>query len=71
MAVHEASLIDTKLDDHKPDTGNVGTMEAQGSISAGSGCDNQNPSNRVVPASSYDMTNVSPTACSLVFNTGM
>lgn len=66
----EAWNVDTKLDDGKPDSGAVLTFESQGSASAGSGCGNLATSTSVMAASSYDLTNTSTTACSLVFKTG-
>ena len=66
----EAWNIDTKMDDGKPDTGSVLTLESQGNATAGSGCGNLATSTSALAASSYDLANTSTTACSLVFKTG-
>ncbi|MDX2095961.1 MAG: type II secretion system protein [Alphaproteobacteria bacterium] len=66
----EAWNIDTKMDDGKPDSGTVTTLESQGSATAGAGCGNLATSVAAMAASSYDLTNSSVSACSLVFKSG-
>lgn len=64
----EAWNIDTKIDDGKPATGTVKTLESQGNATAGSGCGNLATANTTLVASLYDLANTSTTACSLVIN---
>lgn len=66
----EAWNIDTKMDDGRPDQGVVLTLESQGSGTAGAGCGNQATLTTALAASSYDLTNQSSSACSLVIKTG-
>lgn len=66
----EAWNIDTKMDDGRPDIGSVTTLESQGNATAGSGCGNIATATTALAASSFDLTNTSSTACSLVFKTG-
>ena len=70
MKSEEAWNIDTKMDDGKPDTGTVTTLESQGNATAGSGCGNLATSTSALAPSAYDLTNTSASACSLVFKTG-
>lgn len=67
----EAWNIDTKLDDGKPMVGAIVTLESQGAA-APSGCGNAAASTTVATAATttYDLTNPSSTACSLVFKSG-
>ncbi len=65
----EAWNIDTKMDDGRPDTGSVTTLESQGNAAPGSGCGNLAASATALAASSYDLIAGSAT-CSLVFKTG-
>ena len=66
----EAWNIDKKMDDGQPDTGAWRTFESQGSATAGSGCGNQDAANTAISASSYDLTNTSASACSLIIKSG-
>ena len=66
----EAWNIDTKLDDGKPQTGTVTTLESQGSATAGSGCGNAAAASTATAVTAYDLANTSATACSLIFKTG-
>lgn len=66
----EAWNVDTKIDDGKPATGSVLTLESQGSSSAGSGCGNTAKATTTQAAAAYDLTNTSTTACSMVFKSG-
>ena len=71
MKAEEAWNIDTKMDDGKPALGNVGSLESQGSATAGAGCSDKAPKKDVdLTGSAYSVTNTSATACSLVFKTG-
>ena len=66
----EAWNIDTKLDDGKPATGAVTSIENQAGASASAGCSDTPASNTVSLASSnYSLAN-SSIACSLVFKSG-
>ena len=65
----EAWNLDTKMDDGRPDTGTVTTLESQGSATAGAGCGNLATSTSALAASNYDLANTSNTACSMVFKT--
>lgn len=64
----EAWNIDTKMDDGKPSTGTVKTLESQGSATAGAGCGNLASANTTLVAAIYDLANTSGSACSLVIN---
>lgn len=70
VKAEEAWNIDTKIDDGKPDLGNMLTFESQGSATAGSGCGNQDADTSAIAASDYDLANPSKTACAMVFKTG-
>ena len=70
LKAEEAWNIDTKVDDGRPDQGSVTTLERQGSATAGAGCGNLATSTSALAAVSYDLSNTSATACSLVFKTG-
>lgn len=65
----EAYNIDVKMDDGKPDTGDLTTLESQGE-NDNTRCSNQDGANTALAASSYVLTNNTTSACSLVFKTG-
>ncbi|MES2985099.1 MAG: prepilin-type N-terminal cleavage/methylation domain-containing protein [Pseudomonadota bacterium] len=65
----EAWNIDTKLDDGKPATGGVLSLESQG-LTAGTGCSSIDAGAGSLVASVYSLANTSSTACSLVFKSG-
>ncbi|MFM9890291.1 MAG: type II secretion system protein [Rickettsiales bacterium] len=70
LKTEEAWNIDTKMDDGKPQTGTVTTLESQGAATP-AGCGNavaNTGGNTAVTA--YDLVNTSSTACSLVVKTG-
>jgi prepilin-type N-terminal cleavage/methylation domain-containing protein len=70
LKAEEAWNIDTKLDDGKPGTGTVMSLESQGKATAGTGCGNTAPATTTQAAAAYDLSNTSATACSLVFIPG-
>jgi len=69
LKADEAWNIDTKLDDARPDTGSVLTLESQG-VTAGTGCSSITGALTALAASSYSLSNPAGSVCSLVFKTG-
>ncbi len=70
MRAEEAWNIDTKMDDGKPMTGSVTSLEIQGAASP-NGCANAAGSTSATASSvAYDLLNSNASECSLVFKSG-
>ena len=69
LKAEEAWNIDTKLDDARPQTGLVTSLESLGSATAGAGCVNVAASSSATTATAYDLAGTG-TTCSIVIKTG-
>lgn len=69
LKAEEAWNLDTKLDDGKPATGSLVTLEGQGSVAASSGCANLASATTSLAAATYRL-DTSSANCSFVMKTG-
>jgi prepilin-type N-terminal cleavage/methylation domain-containing protein len=70
LRAEEAWNIDTKMDDGKPATGSVTSLEIQGAATP-NGCANAAGSTSATAGTvAYDLANTNATECSLVFKSG-